>query len=95
MKQPAVYIMCNQRNGTLYVGMTTHLARRVYEHKMGAVEGFTKKYGLKRLVYYELHDTIPGAAQRELQLKKWDRLWKLRIIEEMNPEWDDLYESLI
>lgn len=75
--------------------MTTDLVRRIHEHRTDAVEGFSKKYQTKMLVYYELHDRIEDAAHRERQMKKWNRQWKLRIIEEMNPDWDDLYESLL
>jgi len=89
-----VYIMANQRNGTIYIGVTSELPARAYQHRNGLVEGFTKKYDCKLLVWYEAHDMIEGARYRELQMKKWNRQWKLREIETMNPDWDDLFESL-
>ena len=89
-----VYIMTNRPNGILYVGVTSDLARRAYEHREGAVEGFTKKYGLKRLVYMEPHDEITAAIQREKNMKHWPRAWKVRLIIAFNPNWDDLYEKL-
>jgi len=93
MGQYFVYILASQRNGTLYIGMTNDLIRRIYQHKNDLVEGFTKKYGIHRLVWYEVADTPLAAITREKQLKKWNRAWKLRLIEEMNPEWKDLYEE--
>lgn len=95
MKQPAVYIMASKRNGTLYVGVTSDLAVRVWQHRNNVVEGFTKKYGVHMLVYFEIHDDMESAIVREKRLKKWNREWKLRLIEEMNPDWDDLYESIL
>lgn len=95
MKQPAVYILASERNGTLYTGMTTNLARRVFEHKSGEIKGFTQKYNIKTLVYYEPHDRIEDAALRERQIKKWERRWKLELIEKHNPQWRDLYETLL
>lgn len=92
--QPCVYILTNQRNGTLYVGVTAELAQRIWIHREGLSEGFSRKYGLKRLVYYEIFNSMYEAIQREKQIKKWKRLWKIRLIEEMNPQWDDLYPSL-
>ena len=89
-----VYIMAYKRNGTLYVGVTNNLKVRVYEHKIGLAEGFTKKYGLKTLVYYELHNNPESAIMREKQLKEWKRLWKLKLIEDVNPDWSDLYGKL-
>ena len=86
----ACYIMASARNGTLYVGVTSNLPKRIGEHKDGVVEGFTKEYGCKDLVWYELHETPMAAITREKQLKKWNRAWKLRLIEEMNPKWRDL-----
>ena len=86
-----VYIMSNKPKGTLYIGVTSNLARRVYEHKCGLVDGFTKKYQLKTLVYYEIHDDIRIAIQREKSLKRWLRSWKIDLIEQMNPQWEDLY----
>lgn len=85
-----VYILASQRNGTLYIGVTNDLERRVFEHRQGIVDGFTKKYGVKRLVYFEETNDVTSAIVREKQLKKWNRKWKLRIIEEKNPGWNDL-----
>ena len=85
-----VYIMASQRNGTLYIGVTNDLTRRVYEHKQGMVEGFTKKYGVHRLVYYESTNDVYAALKREKRLKKWERAWKIRLIEERNPDWEEL-----
>jgi putative endonuclease len=93
MKQPCVYILASKRNGTLYIGVTTDLYGRMAEHKQGLIEGFTKKHGVTQLVYYEMHETMEDAIRREKQLKKWNRLWKLRIIEEVNPEWQDLFDE--
>ncbi len=89
-----VYIMANQRNGTIYIGVTSNLAKRVWEHRSGVVPGFTKKYRCHLLVWYEAHDNIEAARQRELQMKEWKRDWKLREIEGFNPEWEDLYERI-
>jgi putative endonuclease len=93
--QPAVYMLASQRNGTLYIGVTSDLVKRLWEHKNDAVEGFTEKYGVHRLVYFELHDEMSAAIQREKQLKKWNRAWKIELIEETNPEWKDLWESIL
>jgi putative endonuclease len=90
-----VYILTSRRNGTLYVGMTDNLVRRLWEHWNGLIPGFTKKYGVKMLVWYELHGTRENAFQRERQLKKWNRAWKLRLIEEMNPQWRDLADEVL
>jgi putative endonuclease len=92
--QPSVYIMTNQRNGTLYIGVTSSLIQRVWQHKHGVIEGFTKKYGLHVLVWYELHATMESAITREKALKFWKRIAKLRIIEQMNPDWLDLYPEI-
>jgi putative endonuclease len=94
-KQPAVYILASKRNGTLYIGVTGNLQQRVWEHRDDLVEGFTKKYGVHRLVYFELHDDMVSAISREKQLKKWNRAWKLELIERQNPEWKELWESII
>ena len=94
MKQYYVYILASQCNGTLYVGMTNNLVRRIWEHKHDMVEGFTKKYGVHQLVWYEVAATPLAAITREKQLKKWNRAWKLQFIEESNPEWKDLYSDL-
>ncbi|MEI7750624.1 MAG: GIY-YIG nuclease family protein [Candidatus Omnitrophota bacterium] len=90
-----VYIMASRRNGTLYVGVTNDLARRAYEHRNGLAEGFTKAYKVKLLVYYEATNSAEGAISREKQLKKWNRVWKIRLIEEFNSSWSDLYERLV
>jgi putative endonuclease len=90
-----VYILASARNGTFYIGMTDDLARRIWEHRTGAVPGFTRKYGVKMLVWYEAHETRESAFTRERQLKKWERAWKLELIEQMNPTWRDLYEDLL
>jgi putative endonuclease len=89
-KQPAVYILASRRNGTLYVGVTSDLQKRTWEHKNDLVEGFTTRYGVHRLVYYELHDEMASVIRREKQIKKWNRAWKLKLIEGENPDWDDL-----
>ena len=94
MRQYYVYILASRRNGTLYVGMTNDLIRRVWEHKNNLVEGFTKKYGVHCLVWYEGAETPTAGLVREKQLKKWKRAWKLQLIEEMNPTWSDLYDDL-
>ena len=89
-----VYILASRRNGTLYVGMTDDLVRRVWEHRIGAVPGFTRKYGVKMLVWYEQHETREMAFQRERQIKRWNRAWKLQLIERFNPTWKDLAVDL-
>jgi len=86
-----IYIMASKPNGALYIGVTNDLVRRVWEHREGLAEGFTKRYNIKRLVYYEAHATVPLAIQREKTLKHWVRAWKLALIREFNPEWDDLW----
>jgi len=90
-----VYIMTNRPNGTLYVGVTNDIVRRAYEHRTGTIEGFTKRYGLHRLVYAERHDDIRSAIQREKNIKEWPRAWKARLIGHSNPAWRDLYDDLI
>ncbi len=85
-----VYIMASKRNGTLYIGVTNDIVRRVYEHKHGLNEGFTKRYSIKNLVYYETTNDIHEAILREKRLKKWNRAWKIELIEKQNPEWNDL-----
>ena len=90
-----VYIMANARNGTLYIGVTSDLVKRAYEHRNGLVRGFTRKYGCKLLVWYEACDDLQDARLRELQMKKWKRLWKLTTIEMLNPGWEDLYETIV
>ena len=89
-----VYILASARNGTLYVGSTVDLVRRVYEHRIGAVDGFSKAYGVTLLVHFEVFDDIAAAGQRERRLKKWNRAWKLRLIERDNPDWRDLFETI-
>lgn len=94
IQQYYVYILASKRNGTLYVGITSDLQRRVYEHKQGEVEGFTKKYNIKKLVYFEQGRDAEAALDREKLPKKWDRQWKLDLIEKNNPAWRDLYDDL-
>jgi putative endonuclease len=94
VKQPAVYIMTNRQNGTLYIGVTSNLLQRVWQHREGVVPGFTSRYGCKYLVWYEVHETMEGAIGREKQLKGGSRSRKLALIEAMNPNWHDLYEAL-
>ena len=89
-----LYIMTNKPNGILYVGVTSDLPRRIYEHREGLVDGFTKRYGLKRLIYYEQFDNIRDAIQREKTVKHWSRAWKVNVILSKNPEWTDLYNEL-
>ena len=89
-----VYILASKIGGTLYIGVTNDLVRRVYEHREKLAEGFTKKYDVARLVYFEQHSDIESAIRREKRLKKWNRAWKIRLIEENNPNWDDLYPSI-
>jgi putative endonuclease len=94
MSAAFVYLMTNRRNGILYAGVTTDLVRRSYEHRTGTLPGFTKRYGLKRLVWFEAHDDIRAAIQREKTMKHWPRAWKVRLINAANPEWNDLCETL-
>ena len=89
-----VYIMASQRNGTLYVGVTNDIARRVHEHRTGAADGFTKRYNVKQLVWYETHGDVQAAIAREKSIKRWPRRYKLNVIEAMNPGWNDLYEAV-
>ena len=95
MNQYYIYILASQKNGTLYVGVTNDLIKRVYEHRSDFVDGFTKKYQVHKLVYYETMEDPTGAITREKRLKKWNRQWKIDLIEEMNPNWKDLYEDLV
>ena len=90
-----VYILTSKRNGTLYIGVTSNLPQRIYQHKNQQVDGFSEKYNVKQLVYFEQHDNAEGAITREKQLKKWNRAWKLKLIEENNPEWQDLYDLIL
>ncbi len=92
---PCVYILASKRNGTLYVGVTSDLVKRIWEHKNNVVEGFTKQYAVRTLVWYESHQSMETAIQREKSLKKWNRKWKLELIERSNPEWQDLFQDLI
>lgn len=94
MRNYFVYILANKRNGTLYIGVTNDLKRRIYEHKNVLVKGFTQKYNIKILVYYDMTENIESAITREKQFKKWNRVWKLRLIEENNPNWEDLSADL-
>jgi putative endonuclease len=93
--QPCVYILASQRNGTLYIGVTSDLVKRVWEHQSDFVEGFTKKYKVHHLVWYEVHDNMEAAINREKQLKEWKRQWKITLIEKTNPYWNDLYASIV
>lgn len=95
MKHPCVYILASKKYGTLYIGVTSNLIKRVWEHKNDAVAGFTKKYGVHTLVWFEQHATMESAISREKALKAWKRDWKLNLIENMNPEWRDLYSEII
>ncbi|QSB00684.1 GIY-YIG nuclease family protein [Methylomonas sp. EFPC1] len=94
MKNPCVYILASQRNGTLYIGVTSDLIKRIWEHREGLAEGFTKQYNVKMLVWYEQHDTMESAISREKALKKWRREWKLKTIEAFNPNWLDLWSQI-
>jgi putative endonuclease len=89
-----VYMLASRKHGTLYIGVTSDLVRRVYEHKAKFLPGFTAKYGVDRLVWYEVYDDPTNAITREKELKKWRRAWKIRLIEEMNPAWNDLYDEI-
>ena len=94
-RQPAVYILASRRNGTLYIGVTGDLIKRVWEHRNNLVESFTKKYSVHQLVYYEQHQNMASAITREKQLKKWNRAWKLELIEKRNPDWNDLWDEIM
>ncbi|WP_306029912.1 GIY-YIG nuclease family protein [Stappia sp. MMSF_3263] len=89
-----VYILASRRNGTFYVGVTNDLARRIHEHRTGTVDGFTRRHGVSRLVYYETYPAILDAISREKRLKRWNRAWKIQAIDAFNPQWDDLYGTL-
>ena len=93
-RQPAVYILANKRNGTLYVGVTSDLIKRIWQHKTNAVKGFTERYSIHQLVWYELHETMDSAIRKEKVLKNWKRVWKLELIEKNNPDWQDLYGTI-
>jgi len=94
-RQPGVYILANKRNGTLYVGVTSDLVKRIWEHRNNVAEGFTKQYNVHRLVWYELHESMESAINREKRLKDWRRAWKLELIESKNPGWLDLYDTIV
>ncbi len=93
-KQPCVYMLANRPNGTLYIGVTSDLTKRVWQHKNDLVEGFSQQHAVHRLVWYEVHETMESAIVREKVLKKWERAWKIRLIKKQNSEWKDLYEEL-
>ena len=93
--QPAVYILASARNGTLYIGVTSNLVQRIWQHKNDVIEGFTEKYSVHILVYFELLDDMTNAITREKQLKKWNRAWKLSLIEKQNPTWEDLWPMIL
>ncbi len=93
--QPATYILASQRNGTLYIGVTSNLIQRIFQHRNHQTQGFTDTYRVTRLVWYELHETMESAIKREKQLKKWSRQWKLVLIEKNNPDWCDLWHEII
>lgn len=95
MKEYYVYMMASKKNGTLYTGVTSDLIKRVYEHRTGVVPGFTKTYKVNLLVYYEVHGDVMEAIKREKNMQAWKRLWKIRLIEEKNPSWDDLYDMIV
>jgi putative endonuclease len=94
MKQPAVYILASQRNGTLYTGVTGDLVQRIWQHRNDLVEGFTKTYRVHSLVYFEMHEDMLVAITREKQIKHWNRVWKLKLIETSNPDWRDLWDDI-
>ena len=94
MKTPSVYILASKPNGTLYIGVTSNLPQRVWQHKNDLVEGFTKRYHVHTLVWYEVHESIEAAIMREKALKKWNRAWKVSLIEGSNPSWSDLYGEI-
>ncbi len=94
-KQPCTYILASGRNGTLYVGVTSDVVKRVYEHKQDLIKGFTNQYHVHKLVFFEMHSSMEAAITREKQIKKWNRSWKLRLIEKTNPEWRDLFGDIV
>ncbi len=95
MKQPCVYLLTSRRNGTLYTGVTSNLIQRVWQHKNNLVDGFTKKYSVHNLVWFEVHETMQSAIEREKAIKEWRRAWKIELIESVNPQWRDLYEDIV
>ena len=94
MKTPGVYILASKPHGTLYVGVTSNLVQRIWQHKNDLVEGFTKRYGVHRLLWYEMHDSMENAIQREKAIKQWNRAWKIELIEKGNPTWRDSYHEI-
>lgn len=94
-RQPCVYMLASKRNGTLYIGVTSNLLKRIWEHKNHTIAGFTKKYNVTNLVWYEVHETMMSAISREKAIKSWKRVWKINVIEAMNPHWQDLYDELL
>jgi len=95
LKQPAVYILASQPRGTLYIGVSSNLIQRIWQHTSGVMEGFTERYEVDRLVYFEMHTDMTGAITREKQLKKWKRDWKIALIEKDNPDWHDLWPEIV
>ena len=95
MKLPCVYILASKRNGTLYLGVTSNLVQRIWQHKNDFVEGFTKRYGVHTLVWFEAHESMESAIAREKAIKEWNRVWKLELIEKVNPTWRDLYDEIV
>ena len=95
MKLPCVYILASKRNGTLYLGVTSNLVQRIWQHKNDFVEGFTKRYGVHTLVWFEPHESMESAIAREKAIKEWNRVWKLELIEKGNPTWRDLYDEIV
>jgi len=95
LRSPCVYVLASKPNGTLYVGVTSDIVRRVWEHRTGEIDGFTRKYGVKLLVYLEFHATMTDAIAREKRVKKWERVWKIALIGRDNPEWRDLYDGIV
>jgi len=94
-RKPCVYILASARNGTLYIGVTSNPVQRIWQHRNNEIKGFTEKYHVHMLVYYEQHETMDTAITREKQMKKWNRAWKIRLIEKENPKWNDLWESIL
>ena len=94
-KQPCVYILASKRNGTLYVGVTSDLTKRIWRHRNDIVEGFSEKHGVHKLVWFEVHEEMMGAIEREKKIKKWNRKWKLYLVEKINSDWRDLYEDIV
>ena len=94
-KQPAVYVVTSKQNGTLYIGVTSDLIKRIWEHKNDLVEGFTKRYKVHNLVWYEVHRNMDAAIEREKNMKEWKRTWKIKLIEKNNPNWNDLYNTIL